>query len=1283
MNYRFTFGHSFVTFHPPKIGEKQQQMAKKALSEKSSKPTVVEEKSGKVGHAYDASSIKVLGGLEAVQKRPAMYVGSTGTAGLHHLVYEVVDNSCDEFLAGFANEINCTVHMDNSVTVIDNGRGIPVDQHATEKVSAAEVVMTKLHAGGKFGHSAYKVSGGLHGVGVSCVNALSEWLQLEIRRDGKVWVQEYRRGKPEAPLRAVGKSDKRGTKVTFKPDPAIFSDLIYNFDTLSQRLRELSFLNRGLKITILDEREKEKKEHVFQYDGGIVSFVEFLNKRKTPIHKPIFIETEIDKVLVEVAMQWNDGYQETIFSFANNINTRDGGTHLSGFKSALTRAINQYATNQELLKKLKENPEGEDIREGLVAVISVKLPEPQFEGQTKGKLGNSEMEGIVKQAVYDKLSDYLEKHGTEARRIVAKVIEAAQAREAARAARNLVRRKSALESGALPGKLADCQEKDPAQSELYIVEGDSAGGCMAGNTRISMVCGRSITFKELVEDYKKGKKHYCYTINKDKAVEIGEIRHPRITRKDAEVIKVVLDNDEEIVCTPDHRFLLSDGTYKEAQHLIKEDSLMPLYRELPSREKGMPIEGYELVFSPGEQHWRYTHVLADRYNLHHKVYSKEEGSNRHHIDFDKLNNRPDNIIRLPREDHMRLHQLMLEKGLHRPDVIQRSIAAKRTSAFRKKARQKSLEKRELFSKNAKRQWSNPAYKEFMKNKFLQFYYENEEYREENNQRLNSVQRAYWSEKKNRTKQSDRVRKFFTDRPVQKKYLSAIAKKQWLDENLKKWRSKKTKEQWTPEFREKRYAAYNATYYHKAMNVLNSIYNQKGRMDAEEYERTRKETKDKSLLKLETIRSRFCNGRQDCLEFAVQYYNHKIKKIIKLEEKMDVYDLEVPGTHNFALASGVFVHNSAKSGRDRRFQAILPLKGKILNVEKARFDKMLSSDEIRTIITALGTSIGEKEFDITKLRYHSIILLADADVDGSHIRTLLLTFFYRQMRAVIENGHLFIGQPPLYRVKKGKTEKYLKDDTALEDYLIDLGVEGMKFESTGKGKELSGKPLATLTKKLIRFTHILDLVRTRRDPRIVDALVSGSNLDKDILKSAKKSLDQELDQIAKYLKKNYPDLIDFTVDVEKDPERESHKVVYETSYNGLTRKTIIDTEFLHSPEFQELKKLRSSFNEVGTPPFKIHLNGGQETFSDIIRAKEYILREGSKGQDIQRYKGLGEMNPIQLWETTLNPEVRRLLQVRIEDAVEADEMFSILMGDQVEPRREFIEKNALGVRNLDI
>ena len=805
----------------------------------------------KGGHSYDASSIKVLAGLEAVRKRPAMYIGSTGAGGLHHLVYEVVDNSCDEFLAGFCTEINVFIHMDNSVTVIDNGRGIPTGIHETEKVSAAEVVMTKLHAGGKFENSAYKVSGGLHGVGVSCVNALSEVLKLEIRRDGNVYFQEYRRGTPVAPLKIVGKSDKRGTKVVFKADPEIFTETtVYNFDTLSQRLRELSFLNRGLKITILDEREKDK-EHTFQYEGGISSFVEYLNKRKTPIHKPIYIDATKDKVQVEIALQWNDGYQENIFSFANNINTRDGGTHLTGFKSALTRAINQYATSNELLKKMKESPEGEDVREGLTAVISVKLPNPQFEGQTKGKLGNSEIEGIVKQAVYERLTDYFAKHGPDARKIINKVIEAAMAREAARQARNLVRRKSALESSALPGKLADCQERDPAQSELYIVEGDSAGG------------------------------------------------------------------------------------------------------------------------------------------------------------------------------------------------------------------------------------------------------------------------------------------------------------------------------------------------------------------------------------------------------------------------------------------------SAKQGRDRRFQAILPLKGKILNVEKARFDKMLSSEEIRTIITALGTSIGEKEFDINKLRYQSIILLADADVDGSHIRTLLLTFFYRQMPSIIERGYLYIGQPPLYRVQKGKAEKYLKDNAALEDHLIELGVEGIKLKAKGKSQEISGKNLSALTKKLIRFTNILDLTRAKSDPRVVEAIVSSANFEAKLLKEDGSKLDVELDKVSAYFKKKYPEISDFKVEVEEDPEHLSHKIIYETNTNGLSKKTMVNVEFLDSPEFQELKKLQTGFREIGNAPFTVSHDGEEKTFEDLLQAKDYVLEEGRKGQYIQRYKGLGEMNPTQLWETTLNPLTRRLFQVKIEDAVEADAIFSVLMGDQVEPRREFIEKNALRVRNLDI
>ncbi len=796
---------------------------------------------------YDASSIKILEGLDAVRKRPAMYIGSTGAPGLHHLVYEVVDNSVDEALAGECSQIDVTIHIDNSITVLDNGRGIPTGIHPTEGVSAAEVVLTKLHAGGKFEHSAYKVSGGLHGVGVSCVNALSEWLELEIYREGKVFHQSYQRGTPKAPLEETGQTTKRGTKVTFKPDHEIFEVLEYSFDILSNRLRELSFLNKGLRITVKDERSE--KSHDFCYEGGIKSFVEYLNQRKNPLHDVVYFETEKDRIILEVAMQYNDSYNENIFSFANNINTIEGGTHLIGFKSAITRAINQYASQNNLLKDLKENPTGEDIREGLVCVISVKIPDPQFEGQTKAKLGNSEVEGLVKQIAYEKLTEFLEKNPSLARKITAKVIDAARAREAARQARNLVRRKGALDIGSLPGKLADCQEKDAGSSELFIVEGESAGG------------------------------------------------------------------------------------------------------------------------------------------------------------------------------------------------------------------------------------------------------------------------------------------------------------------------------------------------------------------------------------------------------------------------------------------------SAKQGRDRRYQAILPLKGKILNVEKARFDKMLSSEEIRVLFTALGVGVGDQTGvqDISKLRYHSIVLMCDADVDGSHIRTLLLTFFYRQMPKILENGHLYIAQPPLYRIKKGKNERYLKNDSDLETLLIDLGAEGLRLK--GEKGETSGKDLVELTKKLIRYRRILSMVQRAGDPRIVDSLAACLSMDSSLLKESA-TLNQELDRIAGYVKKHY-DIKDFTVETDSDSEHQSQKVVYRTIYNNSPRKTVLDYNFLHSPEFAELKKLTDEFALIGRDRFAVQGEDDEQIFNDLDKVKTFILDRGREGLDIQRYKGLGEMNPGQLWETTMDPEKRTFLKVTIEDAVEADQIFTVLMGDQVEPRRQFIEDNALDVKNLDI
>ena len=798
---------------------------------------------------YNADNIKVLEGLEAVRKRPGMYIGDTSERGLHHLVYEVVDNSIDEALAGHCDSIEVTIHIDNSVTVVDNGRGIPVDLHPTEKVSAAEVVLTKLHAGGKFDKASYKVSGGLHGVGISVVNALSETLEVEIKRDGKVYQQSYKRGDPQEPLKEVGKSKERGTRVTFKPDSTIFETSDFSYDILSQRLRELAFLNRGVKITLEDERTQ--KNHEFFYKGGLLSFVEHLNRAKSAIHpKVIYFEGEKDGVGIEIAMQWNDGYAENVFAFANNINTIEGGTHLIGFRSALTRSVNNYALNGGLLKKDDENLQGDDVREGLTAVISVKVPEPQFEGQTKTKLGNSEVKGIVEALVNEKLGSYLSEHPTEAKKIIMKGVEAARVREATRKAKDLARRKGALDSGSLPGKLADCQERDPALSEIYLVEGDSAGG------------------------------------------------------------------------------------------------------------------------------------------------------------------------------------------------------------------------------------------------------------------------------------------------------------------------------------------------------------------------------------------------------------------------------------------------SAKQGRDRRNQAILPLKGKILNVEKARFDKMLSSQEIRLMIMALGTGVKE-DYDEAKLRYHSIIIMTDADVDGSHIRTLLLTFFYRQMPQLVENGHLFIAQPPLYKIKKGKQERYLKDEPMLEDHLIELGTESIRLRASQNGNGLVGQPLQGYIKKIARWEKLMILIGKKKKNRtVVEALLLEDGFGEETLKdqNALQSIEARL---ASYVNLIAPEQSPLSCQLEEDAEHNCFKLVVSTRANGTGYQTTIDREFLTSPEYREIRKLFTDLSAIGLPPYAVEDGDNKTALKSLTEILKFVMEGGKKGQYIQRYKGLGEMNPEQLWETTMNPETRVLLQVRIEDAVEADEIFSTLMGDEVEPRRKFIEEHALTVKNLDI
>jgi len=800
--------------------------------------------------AYDSTSITVLEGREAVRKRPAMYIGSTGEIGLHHLVYEVVDNSIDEALAGFCDSVEVTIHLDNSITVIDNGRGIPVDELKKEKRSAAEVVMTKLHAGGKFDSNAYKVSGGLHGVGVSCVNFLSEKLHLEIWRDSKTYEQEYARGIPVAPLKQTGKTRKRGTKVTFKPDQQIFTETAFSFDKLSERLREKAFLNKGIRITIKDEREDPERSHEFYYKGGIAEFVKHLNKNKSTLHdKPIYFEKEGENLSIEVAIQYNDGYDEKVYSFANNINTVDGGTHLSGFRSAFTRTINAYAQSSGLAKNFKGSLTGDDVREGLVAVISVKLPQPQFEGQTKGKL-NSDVKGAVESFLNDRLTEFFEQNPPVARKIVGKALDAARAREAARKAREIVR-KGAMGSSMLPGKLADCQERDPTLSEIYIVEGDSAGG------------------------------------------------------------------------------------------------------------------------------------------------------------------------------------------------------------------------------------------------------------------------------------------------------------------------------------------------------------------------------------------------------------------------------------------------SAKQGRDRKNQAILPLKGKILNVEKARFDKMLGHSEIKSLITALGTGIGKDDFDINKLRYHTIILMTDADVDGSHIRTLLLTFFYRQMPALVEGGHVYIAQPPLFKVKRGKKEEYIKDESSMIRYLMRQATGDMTVKPANTGQPIEGRELAKSLEKMVDFKRYCERA-TRRvggDAHMLNVLLESLSGRKGILRKEELNLRkvfQDEDLMAKI--EGALDKAGYKTELTSDEEHGLWEI--ETTTNTGVN-LVIDWNFASFVEFQKAVELFKTLEDELAAPFISGENGASEEIPTREALLEKVLAAAKKDLSIQRYKGLGEMNPEQLWETTMDPAKRTLLKVRIDDAVETDEIFTVLMGDAVEPRRKFIEDNALDVRNLDV
>ncbi len=1284
--------------------KKPQKTMQKNKQEKTGKKPAAQEE----GKKYNATNIQVLEGVEAVRRRPAMYIGDTTQRGLHHLVYEVVDNSIDEAMGGFCDKIEVEIHMDNSVSVIDNGRGIPVDMHKTQKKSALEVVMTTLHAGGKFDHRTYKVSGGLHGVGVSVVNALSEWLEVEVKRDGKIFHQEYGCGKATSKMKTVGKSKTSGTRVTFKPDKKVFEQSIkFSFDTLANRLRELAFLNKGITIVLRDERQE--KESSFNYKGGISSFVEHLNKNKNVLHKKIiYFAKEKEGMEAEVAMQYNDAYSENIFCFANNINTIEGGTHLTGFKSALTRTLNQYCKRKKLIKE-GISLTGDDSREGLTAVISIKLSNPQFEGQTKAKLGNSEAEGIVEAITNEALSAFLEENPSVGNKIVEKAVLAARARDAARKARELTRRKGALESGSLPGKLADCSEEDPSMTEIYLVEGDSAGGCFSGETKIALTDGRNLSFKKLTAEQHQGKEHYCYTVKSDGTIGMERIINPRITKKAAQVVEIVLDNNEKIVCTPDHKFMARDGSYVEAKNLNSSISLMPLKRKFSERKHRITIEGYEMVLSPETHKWVFTHVLADAYNIEHKVYDKETGSHKHHTDFNKLNNNPANIKRIPQEDHLGIHRRHAKLTLHKKETIAKCNKIKQTPAYRAKLSKIMKEQfGDVLREKAKKQWENPAYKQFMLKSYLMFYHTNKEYRQQSLDTLNRAQKTYWADKSNRTKQANRVKEYFQTHPNMKELLSGKAKVQWQNKKLLKWRKNKTSEQWTEEFREKRKAAYNKTYLNHSMQLLKKVYEQHNGIEPYEKERKKLAKKNKNLLKLGTLLNRFFENDKNNLIESVQNFNHKIKEIKFIDKKEDVYDIEVPNTHNFALASGVFVHNSAKQGRDRRYQAILPLKGKILNVEKARLDKILNNEEIRTIITAIGTGIGD-EFNLEKLRYGKIIIMCDADIDGSHIRTLLLTFFFRHMTSLVEKGHVFIAQPPLYKIKRGKREQYIDTEEDMNTLLVELGAENVEAKRVKDKHVIKGEKLRNLLELLVElegmsravekrgvsFAKYLELrhPKTKKLPLFM-AKVDGQPTflyDQDELADLTKQSEKEKKKAnaAKIKKgeevpKEKEDAKPMEV-VEFYESRELDKIIAKIS-NLKIDVANFDPAANPVEDAQKKKKTKTTKekkNDKGTPLYQ--LKSESSTF-DIFSLKdlvEWVKSNAKKGMTLQRYKGLGEMNPHQLWETTMDPEKRVMQKVTVDDTVEADEMFTILMGDQVAPRREFIEKNAHNVKNLDV
>ena len=1068
---------------------------------------------------YTASGITVLEGLEPVRVRPSMYIGGVDKTGLHHLVWEIVDNAVDEYLNGFANNVKVTLHKPgDAITIQDNGRGIPVDIHPKHKKPGVELILTVLHSGGKFGDGDnYIHSGGLHGVGSSVVNALSRKLVATIRRDGYEWEMEFARGVPASKLKKLEKCRGTGTTIYFEPDPQIFKKTVLDDKLIRQRLEDMSYIHSGLKILFVNEVTGETFD--LTHPGGIP---EFLGKLITDVQKPAITEAPFTMVRengdkVEVALQWTESTDETIRSYANGIRTVSGGTHESGFRSGIVKAVNNYIKTHEVKFRKGLNITAEDIREGIVGIVSVFLRTPEFQGQTKEKLNNTEMNSTVDGAIRPALESWLNSNKTAAEAILYRIKQSAEARQASREAASEIKRKSVTSRRLnLPGKLADCKSTDLGESELFIVEGDSAGGCFSGDTRIALADGRNLSFEELITEQAQGLEHFCYTIRKNGKIGLERLINVRVTRKNAEVIRLTLDNGEIIDCTPDHRFMLRDGSYKRADQLTREDSLQPLYRKYSDiNEPGITIDGYEMVWDTKSEYWLFTHMLADWYNCWTKVYAKDSGAHCHHVDFDKLNNNPTNLIRLSKEEHLAIHREHLDKTLHTAESKEKSRQIRQSQEYRSmmSERMKQSETREQLSANAKSQWEDELYKAYMMERWQEFYLTNEEYRQMNAEQLYQAQLEYWSKEENRQAQAERVRNYFETHPEARERHSELAQLQWDDEELRAWRREKTKQQWTPEFRSKRQAALWQTYYKKTIASLHSFMEPDGTLNLTEYDDHRKQTRDKSLLRFDRFCERYFDDNVEAALEAVRNHNHRIVHTERLTQRVDVYDAEVPHSHNFALASGVFVHNSAKQGRDNKTQAILPLRGKILNSEGLNLKRVLANSELSDLVSAIGTGIGDK-FNISGLRYGKIILLMDADADGHHISTLLLDFFFRHMPELIRKGHVYLAQPPLYRIDVGKETHWAKDDAHREEILAGLRANA-KYEITrfkGLGEMNPGVLNETTLSRKSRTLLKVDIESNPEADKIFEQLLGKdpSSRYRFIMEEAPQAVAEELD-----------------------------------------------------------------------------------------------------------------------------------------------------------------------------